>query len=236
MRLVLASESVSDAVTRILDAILLWPRDATLLQLKAGWQEQQVQVWRSQEKGSSVSLTHCILLRGNRDELRPHLHKQPVPTLHVRWVPVADLESGRYQVDPDAQPGILSALYSLRSYIQREPEIILRFLADMHGMGTREPQDLQQIATTRRTTLPLNTVKEPPRGDGTLTLAEAVLLYRVFFAEDEQIDLASIRRRFLALGCLEAIEEQRPVRGREADRRRVSRAYRYLPEPEPVYE
>jgi len=44
MRLVLGTESVTDAVDRTLDALLVWPEQATLLQLKAGWQEQQVYV------------------------------------------------------------------------------------------------------------------------------------------------------------------------------------------------
>src|SRR6266496_6269874 len=73
MRLVLGSESVADAVERILEALLMWPDVASLLQLKAGWQEQQIQVWGSAEQGAAVSLIHSILLRANRDELRPHL-------------------------------------------------------------------------------------------------------------------------------------------------------------------
>src|SRR2546421_13076635 len=44
MRLVLGNESVTDAVDRTVDALLMWPDRARLLQLKAGWQEQQVQV------------------------------------------------------------------------------------------------------------------------------------------------------------------------------------------------
>src|SRR5690348_13455330 len=61
MRLVLGSESVTDAVERTLEAVLMWPTRATLLQLKAGWQEQQVYVWGSAEEGASVSLIHSIL-------------------------------------------------------------------------------------------------------------------------------------------------------------------------------
>src|SRR5215831_20633982 len=56
MRLVLGMESVTDAVDRTLEAVLMWPNDATLLELKAGWQEQQVYVWGSAEQGASVSL------------------------------------------------------------------------------------------------------------------------------------------------------------------------------------
>src|SRR5712692_3803543 len=45
MRLVLGSESVTDAVDRTLEAVLTWPSNDTLLELKAGWQEQQVYIW-----------------------------------------------------------------------------------------------------------------------------------------------------------------------------------------------
>src|SRR5216684_8064535 len=85
MRLVLGTESVTDAVDRTVESVLMWPSDATLLQLKAGWQEQQVYVWGSSEQGAAVSLIHSVLLRANRDELRPNLHKQPVPSLRVDW-------------------------------------------------------------------------------------------------------------------------------------------------------
>jgi hypothetical protein len=70
-------------------------------------------------------------------------------------------------------------------------------------------------------------LKEPPVGDGILMLAEATLLYRAFFPDNEQIDLSNLRRRFLATNKLEMLNEERPVRGREMDWRRVSRAYRY---------
>src|SRR5436190_23963970 len=56
MRLVLGNEAVTDAVDRTLEALLLWPAQASLLQLKAGWQEQQVYVWGRTEQGASVSL------------------------------------------------------------------------------------------------------------------------------------------------------------------------------------
>ena len=52
MRLVLGTESVTDAVDRTLEAVLTWPTGATLLELKAGWQEQQVYVWGSAEQGA----------------------------------------------------------------------------------------------------------------------------------------------------------------------------------------
>jgi hypothetical protein len=236
MRLVLGNESVADAVDRTLDAILLWASDSSLLQLKAGWQEQQVKVWGSEEHGTAVSLTHSILLRANRDELRPNLHLQPVPSLHVQWVPVAEIESGQRLMDPDVRPGVLLALQSLRAHIQRDPEVVLRYLADMDQMALTRPiinewwrknKDYTSDSI-KRDTQPLSVVKKPDAGDGTLTLAEASLLYRALFPSDEQVDISTLRRRFLATNRLEALNEDRPVRGREAERRRVSRAYRYL--------
>ncbi len=236
MRLVLGSEFVTDSVERTLEAVLLWPTDAALEQLKAGWQEQQVQVWGSEEQGMAVSLMHSILLRANRDELRPNLHRQPIPSLHVSWVPVAEIESGQRVVDQNVLPGILSALHTLRGYVQRDPEVILRYLADMGNMSRAESEanwwqkgsDRAQPAQMSKDTLPLSVLKEPVTGDGVLTLAEAALLYRAFFPLDEQIDLSNLRRRFLSTNRLEAIDEDRPVRGREVEWRRVSRAYRYL--------
>lgn len=231
MRLVLGSESVSDAVERTLDAVLMWPLDAASLQLKAGWQEQQIAVWGSSEQGVSVSLIHSILLRANRDYLRPNLHLQPVPSLHVTWVPVVEIESGKRSIDPDVQPGVLDALYMLRSQIQRDPEIILRYLADMGSMPASEPGPSwwhrEKESTQGRETLPLQKLKEPATGDGVLTLAEATLLYRAFFSAEEQVDLSNMRRRFLATNHLQAVNEERSVRGRELDWRRVSKAYRY---------
>lgn len=231
MRLVLGTESVTDAVTRTIEALLIWYRDATLLQLKAGWQEQQVYVWNSTEQGAAVSLIHSVLLRANRDELRPNLHMQPVPSLRVRWVSVTEIESGQHALDPEVAPVLYTALHTLRSQIQRDPEIVLRYLADMSAMGVVQSgsewwkQDIP--GSMERNTLPLGIVKEPATGDGILTLAEATLLYKTFFPPDEQIDLSNLRRRFLAIKRLEALDEQRPVRGRELDWRRVSRAYRY---------
>ncbi len=121
----------------------------------------------------------------------------------------------------------------LRSQIQREPEIILRYLADMGKMSKAQPEEewwRQEIyvAGNSRETLPLSVIKEPAPGDGSLTLAEASLLYRAFFPPDEQIDLSNLRRRFLSTNRLEATNEERPVRGREFEWRRVSRVYRYL--------
>src|SRR5260370_15887834 len=83
MRLVLGTESVTDAVDRTLEAVLIWPAEATLLQLKAGWQEQQGYVLGSAEQGAAVYLIPRVLLHANRDELRPNLYRQPVPSLHV---------------------------------------------------------------------------------------------------------------------------------------------------------
>jgi hypothetical protein len=140
MRLVLGKESVADAVERTLEALLMWPESASLSQLKSGWLEQQVHVWGSTEQGSAVSLMHSILLRANRDELQPHLLRQPVPSLHVQWVPVADIETGIWKIDPDAQPGVLSALQALRSHISREPAVVARYLADMGRMSSPEAE------------------------------------------------------------------------------------------------
>jgi len=231
MRLVLGSESVTDAVDRTLEAVLTWPSDATLLELKAGWQEQQVYVWGSAEQGAAVSLIHSVLLRANRDELRPNLHKQPVPSLRVGWRSVAKIEAGQHVLDPEVRPVLDSALTTLRSHIQRDPEIVLRYLAGMSMMGSADESGdwwRQEITDyTSDETRPLPILEEPPSGDGILTLAEAALLYKAFFPPDEQIDLSNLRRRFLATNRLKAMEEERPVRGKELDWRRVSRAYCY---------
>lgn len=233
MRLVLGTESVTDAVERTLDALLLWSAHAPLVQLKAGWQEQQVSVWGSAEQGAAVSLIHSVLLRANYDELRPHLHLHTVPSLRVGWVPVAEVELGRRMIDPDVFPGLQTALHTLRSQIQRNPEIVLRFLADMSTMHmtetdtdsakqeSHEGKEMHQMGAFAAS-------KEPATGNGILTLAEATLLYRAFFPPDEQIDLSNLRRRFLATDMLEQMDEERPVRGRETDWRRVSRVYKYL--------
>lgn len=239
MRLVLGRESVAEAVERTLDALLCWSDAATLVQLRSGWQEQQVQVWGSSEQGSSVSLIHSILLRAQRDELRPNLHRQPVPSLHVQWVPVADIESGQQTMDPEIQPSFLSALQSLRAHIQHDPELILRYLADMSMMSSVEhnqewwQQDARPASSKSRETMPLHAIKEPATGDGTLTLAEASLLYRAFFSANESIDLPGLRRRFLATKKLVATDEERFVRGREKSSsrsNRVSKVYRYDPD------
>jgi hypothetical protein len=231
MRLVLGTESVTDAVDRTLEAVLMWPAAATLLQLKAGWQEQQVYVWGSAEQGAAVSLIHSVLLRANRDELRPNLDRQPVPSLRVGWKSVMKIETGQHALDPEVQPVFETALNTLRSQVQRDPEIVLRFLADMSSMGAANTGDewwQQDLPShTSKETRPLPVVKEPAPGDGMLTLAEAALLYKAFFPPDEQIDLSNLRRRFLATNRLEALDEERPVRGKELDWRRVSRAYRY---------
>jgi len=232
MRLVLGTESVTDAVDRTLEAVLAWPAGAILLQLKAGWQEQQVYVWGSAEQGAAVSLIHTLLLRSNRDELIPNLNKQPVPSLHVSWTPVMKIESGQHVLDQEVRPVVEIALNTLRSQVQRDPEIVLRYLADMSSMSASNigdewwRQDLP--AHMSKETRPLEVVKEPGPGDGILTLAEAALLYKAFFPPDEQIDLSNLRRRFLGMSRLEPLDEERPVRGKELDWRRVSRAYRYI--------
>jgi hypothetical protein len=230
MRLVLGSESVTDAVDRTTDVLLMWPTQASLIQLKAGWLEQQVYVWGSTEQGAAVSLIHCILLRANRDELRPNLRSQPVPSLQVNWTLVTDVESGQRPLDPEVHPVVKMALHTLRSQVQRDPEIVLRYLADMGHMATIVEHNWWQqdmCVPLGKETRPLSALKEPASGDGVLTLAEAALLYRAFFPPDEQIDLSNLRRRFLATNRLEALDEERPVRGRELDWRRISRAYRY---------
>jgi hypothetical protein len=115
--------------------------------------------------------------------------------------------------------------------MQRDPEIALRYLADMSMMGSVDDTDdwWRQDPTARASndTRPLSMLEEPPSGDGILTLAEAALLYKAFFPPDEQIDLSNLRRRFMATNRLEALDEERPVRGKELDWRRVSRAYYY---------
>ncbi|MEO8973398.1 MAG: hypothetical protein ABI406_17570 [Ktedonobacteraceae bacterium] len=227
MRLVLGNESVSDAVERTIDALLMWPMEAPLLMLKAGWQEQQVIVWGSTEQGSAVSLIHSVLLRANRDELRPNLSSHAVPSLRVNWTLVRDIESGQRTLDADVLPALQTALHTLRAQVQRDPEIALRHVADM---GTTHNLDWRQQhfdSAMSKETRPMSVLKEPAPGDGILTLAEAALLYRAFFPPEEQIDLSNLRRRFLATNRLEPLNEERPVRGRELDWRRVSRAYRY---------
>jgi hypothetical protein len=230
MRLVLGSESVTDAVDRTAEVLLMWPTQASLIQLKAGWLEQQVYVWGSTEQGAAVSLIHSILLRANRDELRPNLRSQPVPSLQVNWTLVTEVESGQRSLDPEVRPVLEMALHTLRSQVQRDPEIVLRYLADMGHMTTMAERDWWQQdmhMPLGKETRPLSALKEPASGDGVLTLAEAALLYRAFFPPDEQVDLSNLRRRFLATNRLEALDEERPVRGRELDWRRISRAYRY---------
>jgi len=225
MRIVLGTESVTDAVDRTMEALLMWPAKAPLLQLKAGWQEQQVYVWGSTEQGAAVSLTHSILLHAHRDELRPNLQSHPVPSLRVEWTPVMEIESGQRALDPEVRPLLQTALHTLRSQVQRDPEIVLRYLANM---GVYQGLDWRmQDRALGKETRSMSILKEPAGGNGILTLAEAALLYRAFFPADEQIDLSNLRRRFLATNRLEPLDEERPVRGRELDWRRVSRAYRY---------
>jgi hypothetical protein len=124
----------------------------------------------------------------------------------------------------------------LRSHIEREPELVLRYLADMGSMKKApldnewwEPEGHRPAKSHEsKATLPLSVVREPAVGDGTLTLTEASLLYRAFFPADERVDLSNLRRRFLATNRLQQLDEDRPVRGREVEWRRVSKAYRYL--------
>ena len=227
MRLVLGTESVTEAVDRTIEALLMWPVNASLIQMKAGWHEQQVYVWGSTEQGSAVSLIHSVLLRANRDELRPNLHAHAVPSLRVGWTPVSEIESNQRALDPEVRPVLRTALHALRSQVQRDPEIVLRYLADMGENQGVEWWRQEAKAVSSKETRPMGIVKEPAAGDGIITLAEATLLYKAFFPADEQIDLSNLRRRFLATNRLEPLNEERPVRGRELDWRRVSRAYRY---------
>jgi hypothetical protein len=227
MRLVLGTESVTDAVERTIEALLMWSADAPLIQMKAGWQEQQVYVWGSTEQGSAVSLIHSVLLRANRDELRPNLHAHAVPSLRVEWASVGEIESNQRALDPEVRPVLRTALHTLRSQVQRDPEIVLRYLADMADNQGMDWWGQEGKAFANKEIRPMGILKEPSPGDGMLTLAEATLLYKAFFPEDEQIDLSNLRRRFLATNRLEPLDEERPVRGRELDWRRVSRAYRY---------
>jgi hypothetical protein len=182
MRVVMAHETLTEAVTRVMEALLIWHEAAELVQLKAGWQEQQVSVWNSNEEGAAVSLIHSILLRANRDELQPNLHRQPVPSLRVRWVSIAEVEAGRYPLDPQIAPVLQSALDALRAQIQRDPVVALRYLADMASMRTAPvdhvwwARDGQNFA--ERQTLPMEALRAPEPGDGILTLAEAALLYK----------------------------------------------------------
>lgn len=233
MRLVLGSESVTDAVDRTVETVLMWPHEAALFQLKAGWQEQQVYVWDSTEHGASVSLIHSVLLRANRDELRPNLSAHPVPSLRVGWKSVEKIETGQHELDAEVRSIVEAALLTLRSRIQRNPEILLGYLSDMGSMSQASGDEwwnLNLPGRSSRDTRPISVVREPPAGDGILTLAEAALLYRAFFPPDEQIDLSNLRRRFLSSKRLEPLDEERPVRGKELDWRRVSKAYRYHPE------
>lgn len=227
MRLVLGNESVSEAVERTIDALLMWPVNAPLLMLKAGWQEQQVIVWGSTEQGSAVSLNHSVLLRANRDELRPNLSSHAVPSLRVDWTSVRDIESGQRSLDADVRPVLETALHTLRAQVQRDPEVVLRHIADMGTCQNLDGQQQHHDLAMMKEPRPMSVRKEPAPGDGILTLAEAALLYRAFFPPEEQIDLSNLRRRFLATNRLEPLDEDRPVRGRELDWRRVSRAYRY---------
>lgn len=215
MRVVQGAETVTDAVERVLEATLYWPRHASCVQLKAGWQEQHIAVWGSSVQGAAVSLIHSVLLRANREPLRLDLAVHPVPSLRVSWVPVMEVELGHRMLEPDIMPLVETALHILRSQVQRNPETILRYLADMSEMSTGEPVSVRGS-------------EEPKTGDGTLTLAEAALLYRAFFPSDEQIDLSNLRRRFMATNQLIPVDEERPVRGRESDWRRISRAYRFV--------
>lgn len=223
MRVVGGTESVTEAVDRAIDALLMWPSNASLMQLKAGWQEQQVFVRGGTEPGAAVTLIHSVLLRANRDELRA----KSGSSLQVGWTAVAEIESGQRVLDPEVHPVLQNAIHTLRSRVQRDPEIVLRYLADMGDYQGVDGSQHEATMSMGKETRPMSIFKEPSAGDGKLTLAEATLLYRAFFPPEEQIDLSNLRRRFLATNYLKPLDEERPVRGRELDWRRVSRAYHY---------
>ena len=223
MRVVRGTESVTEAVDRAIDALLMWPTHASLMQLKAGWQEQQVFVRGNTEPGAAVTLIHSVLLRANRDELRA----KSGSSLQVGWAAVADIESGQHVLDPEVRPVLQNAIHTLRSRVQRDPEIVLHYLADMGNYQGIDGRPDEATMTMGKETRPMSIFKEPSSGDGKLTLAEAALLYRAFFTPEEQIDLSNLRRRFLATNYLKPLDEERPVRGRELDWRRVSRVYHY---------
>src|SRR5437762_14308739 len=103
MRLVLGTESVTEAVDRTIEALLMWPVNAPMIQLKAGWQEQQVYVWGSTEQGAAVSLIHSVLLRAHHDELRPNLQSHSIRSLRVGWTSVMEFESGQRTLDPEVR-------------------------------------------------------------------------------------------------------------------------------------
>lgn len=227
MRLIQSDETVLNAVDRITQILLLWPRSAPFLELKAGWEEQQVKVWGTTEQGTGVTLIHSMLLRANHDELCPNLDQHAVPSLRVRWTSVMAIESGQQELDPEVRPVVETALHTLRSYIQRDPEIVLRYLADIGTDPSAEWWKSGGQIPMEQNIHPHSDSDEPISGDGLLTLAEAALLYKAFFPPDEQIDLSNLRRRFMATNKLEPLEVERPVRGRELDWRRVSRLYRY---------
>ncbi len=223
----LSSQPARDVVPRRLivtaNVVIFAVRDWSLWVL-------QVYVWGSTEQGAAVSLIHSVLLRAHHDELRPNLQSHSVPSLRVGWTAVMEIESGQRTLDPEVRPVLQTALHTLRSQVQRDPEIVLRYLA---GMGVYKGLDWwMQDRVVGKETRPMSILKEPTAGDGILTLAEAALLYRAFFPADEQIDLSNLRRRFLATNRLEPLDEERPVRGRELDWRRVSRAYRYQAQDE----
>src|SRR5205085_2844079 len=100
------------------------------------------------------------------------------------------------------------ALNTLRSQIQRDPEIILRYLSGMSAMSEAptvpDGSEWWNGASTTnghsRDIRSVDAIQEPAAGDGILTLAEAALLYKAFFPPDEPIDLSNLRRRFLSSG------------------------------------
>src|SRR5205823_2256776 len=130
----------------------------------------------STEQGSAVSLIHSVLLRANRDELRPNLRAHSVPSLRVGWTPVSEIESNQRALDAEVRPVLRTALHTLRSQVQRDPEIVLRYLADMGENQGMDWWRQEGKAFTGKETRPMGILKEPAPGNGILTLAEATML------------------------------------------------------------
>src|SRR5947207_13940034 len=61
MRLVIGTESVTDAVERTIEALLMCPANAPLIQMKAIWLAKRVYVWVSTDWGSAVILIADVI-------------------------------------------------------------------------------------------------------------------------------------------------------------------------------
>ncbi|HCI81423.1 MAG TPA: hypothetical protein DHW02_17240, partial [Ktedonobacter sp.] len=74
-----------------------------------------------------------------------------------------EVELGQRMLEPDVMPLVETALHILRSQVQRNPETILRYLADMHKMSMSSSDAPERERVN----------EEPATGDGLVTLAEA---------------------------------------------------------------